>query len=83
MRQTALVSLALAAACLVAACVHATGHLPSGPPPEYEETPLPTNASTRLPDKSADGRSIVSLPTSGGDAGPLPTHPASEPPALH
>jgi hypothetical protein len=81
MRPTPFVCLVLAASCLVAACVHATGQLPGGPPPEYEETPLPTSASTTLPTGSA-----VTLPTkatSGGDAGALPTHPASEPPALH
>jgi hypothetical protein len=70
MRSSALASVALlvsafASPALLGACVHATGHLPSGPPPEYEETPLPTSASTALP----------------GDAGALPTHPASEPPA--
>jgi hypothetical protein len=86
MRPTPLVSLVLAASCAVAACIHATGQLPGGPPPEYEETPLPTSASTTLPAGQAEGRSPVALPTnatSGGDAGALPTRPASEPPALH
>jgi hypothetical protein len=31
---------------LAAACVHGTGHLPAGPPPEYEETPLPPALSS-------------------------------------
>jgi len=26
-------------------CLHATGHLPAGPPPEYEESPLPAATS--------------------------------------
>jgi hypothetical protein len=61
------VALLVALLLSAAGCVHATGHLPSGPPPEYEETPLPTSASTALP----------------GDAGPLPSKPVSEPPGLH
>jgi hypothetical protein len=49
---------------ILTACVHATGHLPSGPPPEYEETPLPTSASTALP---ADAGPRLDLaPASGG-----------------
>jgi hypothetical protein len=66
-----LVTLALA----LAGCVHATGHLPSGPPPEYEETPLPTSASTVLPGDAA----LPSLPP----ALPPASKPPSEPPALH
>ena len=42
-------TIALVAFATLAACLHGTGKLPSGPPPEYEETPIPDAGAPASP----------------------------------
>ena len=55
------------------ACVH-TGHLPGGPPPEYEETPLPKGMTISTPAPSSTQAPAPAL-------APLPAPPSPPLPA--
>jgi hypothetical protein len=64
--------LALAA---TASCIHATGKLPDGPPPEYEETPAPASL-TSAPSVATS----ATVPTPATTGTPPPATSGSPPP---
>jgi len=82
-RPGARVRLALLLGCAaVAACMHGTGRLPEGPPPEYEDTPLPSHshpAATAAPPAPPAVAAPPLAPATGAPVAPSP--PVSPTPA--
>jgi hypothetical protein len=70
---------ALTAMLSLPACIHATGHLPSGPPPEYEETPPPKGMATDTSPPPVAALSPVAPLAPASTGAPLPS-PVSAPP---